>query len=481
MKGDDIILAGELFGTQWTQPDCVIKGITCDSRRIKPGYVFVCLKGHKDSGYRYIKEAEDLGAVAIIADSTINSKIPVLLSNNPREKMAEYAAKIYNRPDEKMSLIGVTGTNGKTTVTHLIRDVIRLNNMNAGLIGTNGCYFNYRKLDEDFTTSTTPESAELYKILNNMYELGAKSVVMEVSSHALELKRVHGMKYKTGAFTNLTQDHLDFHKSMEKYFIAKSRLFEMSERCVINTDNEYGKRLYEKYKNKAVSYGFSNALVSAKDIVYSEKGAEFTLLSDKKNERIFINIPGSFSVYNALCAYAVCKTEGIRDNVIFEAFAKTKGVSGRAERVECDADFSIIIDYAHSPDGLINIIKAVKAFTTGKVITLFGCGGNRDSSKRAVMGRISGELSDFTIITSDNPRFEDPIKIIRDIESGIYKITNEYAVVPDRFDAIEYALKMAKHGDTVLLLGKGHEDYIIRQDKKIHFDEREVVKQILQK
>ena len=474
-----IISASELFGTQWTKEDCVIRGITCNSQRIKPGYVFVCLEGEKDTGFRYIEDARNKGAAAILADSHVEVNIPVILCANPRRKMAELAKKIYQKPDEKMTMTGVTGTNGKTTVTHLIRDCLIEDNRAVGMIGTNGCYYNNTLLDESFTTSTTPESGELYKILDSIREQGAEYTVMEVSSHALSLDRVYSTCYDIAAFTNLTQDHLDFHKSMEKYYFSKEKLFEMSKQCVINTDDEYGRRLYEKYKNKSVSYGLSNADITAENIINTSLGSRFLLKYNGEAFKSFINIPGDFSVYNALCAYGVSRLLGIENDAILKALAKTKGVTGRVERVNLSTDFSVIIDYAHSPDGLSNIIKAAKGFTAGKVITLFGCGGDRDREKRAIMGEISGLLSDFTVITSDNPRYEDPIKIIRDIEKGIVKITNNYAIVPERYEAIEYAVNIAKPGDTVLLCGKGHENYIIKGSKKIHFDEREALLKIL--
>lgn len=479
MKGDGIILASELFGSSWPKEDCVIRGITCDSRRIKPGFVFVCIKGYKDSGYRYVKEAENSGAAAIIADSIISCSVPVMLFKNPREEMAKLAKKIYQKPDEALTLIGVTGTNGKTTVTHLVRDILNHAKQKVGVIGTNGCYFNQYLTDESFTTSTTPESCELWSILKNMHDLGAESVVMEVSSHALELDRVAGMEYEIGAFTNLTQDHLDFHKTMEEYFQAKRKLFCQSKRCVINTDDEYGKRLYDEFGAKAVSYGIKDADITASEIECAPKGVKFKITCDGKTTDAYINIPGRFSVYNAMCAFGICRQLGIDDEIILEALKDTKGVKGRVEKVETNTDYSVIIDYAHSPDGLINIIKTVKDFTKGRVITLFGCGGNRDEKKRPIMGRISGELSDFTVLTSDNPRMEDPVKIIKDIEKGICDITDNYVIIPKRFDAIKYALETAESGDTVLLAGKGHEDYIIDGNKKIHFDEREAVKQIL--
>ncbi len=469
------ILAGELFGTHWSGQNCRVSGITCDSRRIKPGYVFVCLSGERDNGYRYIKEAETRGAVAIIADRYVDSEIPVILCCNPRRKMAEYAKKIYSLPDEKMFMIGVTGTNGKTTVAHLLRDIFIKDSRKTAMIGTNGCYFNNYLTDESFTTSTTPESCELFGILKNMFEFGATDAIMEVSSHAMSLDRVFGINFDVSVFTNLTQDHLDYHKNMEAYFIEKEKLFKVSDRCVINTDDEYGKRLYEKYSKKAVSVGFNNQDIFASDVVYNANGAEF-YVNDGDKYRVNLHIPGRFSVYNALCAYGAAKVRGISSHIICDALGETKGVKGRAETVDLDCDFKAVIDYAHSPDSLQNIIKSLREVSKGRIITLFGCGGNRDKGKRYEMGKVSGELSDFTVITSDNPRCENPVKILKDIEKGIIDVTDKYTVIPNRFDAIGYAVKMAEKDDIILLAGKGHEDYIIENDKKIHFDEREVLK-----
>lgn len=472
------ILAGELFGDKWKGQNCLVKGITCDSRRIKEGYIFVCICGENDSGYRYIKEAEARGAVAIIADRIVEAQIPVILCHEPRKKMAEYAKKIYSFANEKMCMVGVTGTNGKTTVTHLLRDIFNKADIKTALIGTNGCYIDSILTDNDFTTSTTPEAPELWSILKNMHELGANTAVMEVSSHALSLDRVLGVEFDISVFTNLSKEHMDFHKNMKNYFAAKEKLFEVSKKCVINTDDEYGKKLYEKYKNKSVSVGFGDADIVASNIIYSSDGVEFSI---NNNHRVKLNILGEFSVYNALCAYAAAENLGISPKVICDALSETAGVCGRAEKINVNGDFSVVIDYAHSPDSLKNIINAMRKICFGRVITLFGCGGNRDKSKRYDMGKISGELSDYTIITSDNPRRENPIIILKDIEKGILDVTDNYIVIPNRFDAIGYALKMAQKGDIVLLAGKGHEDYIIEKNKKIHFDEREAIKYWTQK
>lgn len=470
------ILAGELFDVENIEKNCRIKGITCDSRRIRPGFVFVCLCGEYDSGYLHIREAEARGAVLIVADREIDSHIPVILSHNPRRKMAEYAKRIYSAADEKMHTIGVTGTNGKTSVTHLLRDILCEDGRKTAMVGTNGCYYNIHQTDDGFTTSTTPEAPELWSILKNMYELGAKNAVMEVSSHALALDRVYGMSFNIGAFTNLTQEHLDFHKNTESYFNAKKILMDMAERCVINTDDEYGKRLYAEFKSKSVSFGFENADITASEISYTSEKTEFYINDGKTKTKINLHIPGSFSVYNALCAYAAARLSGVGPEIIKSALEKTDGACGRAERLETGKDFNVVIDYAHTPDGLENIIKAIRPLCSGRIITLFGCGGNRDFRKRSEMGKISGRLSDFTVITSDNPRFENPDKILDDIERGIREVCDSYTVIKNRFEAIGYAMKYAEKDDYIILAGKGHEDYITENGRKTHFDEREAVK-----
>ncbi len=470
------ILARELFGDKWRGQDCLIKGIACDSRRIKEGYIFVCICGENDSGCRYIREAESRGAVAIIADRTVDARIPVFLCHNPRKKMAEYAKKIYSFGENNIYIVGVTGTNGKTTITHLIRDIFNEDNKKTALIGTNGCYLDDVLTDDSFTTSTTPEAPELWSILKSMHELGARNAVMEISSHALSMDRVLGMKFDVGVFSNLTMDHMDFHKNMENYFKAKEKLFEMSEMCAINTDDEYGKRLYEKYREKSISIGLRDAEIFASDIRNDNNTIEFYINDRNEKHYVKLNSLGEFSIYNALLAYGVTRNSGVRPDIICSALSKWKGVRGRAERIDINGEFDVIIDYAHSPDSLRNIIKAIRGVCKGRVITLFGCGGNRDESKRSEMGKISGKLSDYTIITSDNPRYENPVKILKDIEKGILEVTNRYIIIPNRFDAIGYALKTAQKGDIILLAGKGHEDYIIEKNKKIHFDEREAIK-----
>lgn len=474
--GVDSILASELFGRLWYGEDKEIKGITCNSQRIKNGYIFVCLKGEKDNGYKYVNDAVKNGAVAVIAQSFVHCVVPVILVDEPRIEMARLSKKIYECIDEKMSVVAVTGTNGKTSVSHIIRDVLNSLDINTALIGTNGVYYNNKYENESFTTQTTPEASELWKILKKMHEKGAKTALLEASSHALYSNRLYGLKVDVGIFTNLTSEHLDFHKDMESYKKAKEILLKMSRVCVINTDNRYGRELYEKYKNKSISIGLKDADVTAQDISYLENKTQFTINDNGEKMSAVVCQTGEFSVYNSLCAYAALKVLGINNQDIIKGFLCVKQVKGRAEILPLDTPYKVIIDYAHTPDGLKNIIRAVKNITKGRVITVFGCGGERDRSKRSIMGEISAEMSDFTVITSDNPRGEEPEKIIDDIVKGISKLTNNYVCITDRKDAIIYALNIARENDSVLLAGKGHENYIIENNAKIYFDEREIIK-----
>ena len=306
-----------------------------------------------------------------------------------------------------------------------------------------------------------------------MVDEGCTYGIMEVSSHSLDLYRVYGCKYKVGAFTNLTQDHLDFHGDMENYFLAKSKLFDMCDTGVINADDMYGARLCAK--DNCMSYGIKNGTLMAENIEYGDKGVKF----DCGDMKINLGIPGVFSVYNALTTIGICKACGISDEVIEKALNSAQGVKGRAEIVDCGKDFTLLIDYAHTPDGLENILESVKKFAKGRVVVVFGCGGDRDKTKRPKMGRVAGRIADFCIVTSDNPRSEEPDAIIRDILEGMNDAIAEYVVVENRRDAIEYAIKHARKDDVIVLAGKGHEDYQILKDKTIHFDEREVIRDIL--
>ena len=465
MKLNEILLSTDL--------DIEISGISYNSRLTKPGDVFVAITGFQTDGHKYAKNAVEKGAVCVVCEYEPEGvEVPCIKVENSRLALAEMACNFYGNPTSKLNLIGVTGTNGKTTVTYLVKNILEENGEKVGLMGTNKNMIG----DRDYHTErTTPESLEMQEFFAEMLKEGCTCAIMEVSSHSLELHRVAGCNYKVGAFTNLTQDHLDFHGDMENYFKAKSKLFAMCETGVVNCDDKYGARLCEGCECNTISYGIHCGDLVAKNIVFGDKGVAF----DCGNMKINLGIPGEFSVYNALTAIGICKALGVSDKVIEKALNGAEGVKGRAEIVDCGRDFTLLIDYAHTPDGLENILESVRNFAKGRVVVLFGCGGDRDKTKRPKMGRVAGRLADFCIVTSDNPRSEEPDAIIRDILDGMDDAMAEYVVIENRRDAIEYAIKHARRDDVIVLAGKGHEDYQILKDKTIHFDEREVIRDIL--
>lgn len=478
------MLFSDLIGKNWIDKngDIEITGIVYDSRAVSAGNVFVCVKGYNQDGHLYAKAAEEKGAAAIVAEDKVDVSIPVFYTNNSRRMLAKMAADFYHHPSEKFKLIGVTGTNGKTTITYLVKNILETAGKRVGVIGTNNNVIGDKVLLTQSNTPTTPNSLELQKLFAELVEERAEYVVMEVSSHALELDRVYGCKFDVGIFTNITQDHLDFHGTMENYLKAKAKLFDMADIGVINIDDKGGKKIVKDAKCECITVGINeNSMLKATDISVSSKGSGFKLEYDGKIYDMYIPIPGKFSVYNALNAIGAVLPLGIDMDTIKKGLAGVKGVTGRAEVVPVEREYTVIIDYAHTPDGLENIISTVKEFAENRVITLFGCGGDRDSTKRPIMGRIAGELSDYCIITSDNPRTENPSKIIDDIVEGIKTTDAEYTVIENRREAISFALKTAQQGDVIILAGKGQETYQIIGREKFHFDEREIVRECLNK
>ncbi len=467
MKLKDLLKSAEF--------DIDISGISYNSKETKPGDVFVAITGFKTDGHKYAKSAVENGAVCVVCERELEDvDVPCVVVENSRRTLAEMSCNFYGNPTSKLKLIGITGTNGKTTVTYLVKSILEANGEEVGLMGTNKNMIG----DKDYHAErTTPESLEIQRFFADMLKEGCTYGVMEVSSHSLDLYRVYGCDYNVGAFTNLTQDHLDFHGDMENYYLAKSKLFDMCETGVINTDDLYGARLVKDCKCNKICYGIDSGDIVAENIEYGDRGVKF----DCGNMKINLGIPGVFSVYNALTAIGICKACGISDEVIEGALNVAQGVKGRAEVVDCGRDFTLLIDYAHTPDGLENILESARNFAKGRVVVLFGCGGDRDKTKRPKMGKVAGRLADFCIVTSDNPRSEDPDAIIRDILDGMGEAMAEYVVVENRRDAIEYAIKHARKDDVIVLAGKGHEDYQILKDKTIHFDEREVIRDILSK
>lgn len=476
------MLCSELFEKKWLEnnDDIEITGIAYDSRSVIQGNVFVCIKGFESDGHIYAQKAVENGAAVIVAQDKIDVDVPVWYVENSRRYLAVLACKYYNNPSSEFKLIGVTGTNGKTTTTYLIKDILEKAGKRVGIIGTNQNVIGDKVLVTQSTTPTTPNSLELQQLFAEMAQSGAEVVVMEVSSHALELDRVYGCSFDVGVFTNLTRDHLDFHKTMENYLKAKEKLFDISKKGVVNYDDDYGKRIIEDKNCDFLKTGFDDACdLKVSDMHISASGDEFNVTYQNKTYHMHLSIPGKFSVYNAVSAIGAALQLGIDMDTVKEGIESAGGVLGRVEVVPTNTDYTVIIDYAHTPDGLENIIKTVKEFAKGRVITLFGCGGDRDTTKRRIMGEIAGRFSDYSIITSDNPRTEDPISIIAMIEEGIKDTGAEYTVIVDRRKAIDYALNFAMKDDIIILAGKGQETYQIIGKEKRDFDERVVVWQCL--
>ncbi|QEK11948.1 UDP-N-acetylmuramoyl-L-alanyl-D-glutamate--2,6-diaminopimelate ligase [Crassaminicella thermophila] len=463
--------------------DIDIEGIAYDSRKVKNNYVFVCIIGIKTDGHNYIDQAVKNGAKVLILEKNIApiEGVTIIKVENSRKALAIISSNFFKNPTKSMNIIGVTGTNGKTTTTHLIKNVLEKNDVNCGLIGT----ISYQILDKEYkANNTTPESLELQKLFQEMKDANVDTCAMEVSSHSLELDRVAGINYKIGVFTNLTADHMDFHKTIENYKNAKAKLFyQTSLANIINIDDKYGYEIADEIKKlntKLVTYGINKkAEVYAEDICIFSKGCSFTLVTPKFKGKLKITTPGMFSVYNALAAIAVCYVLGYNFDQIKKGIESVKGVSGRFETVENTGDVTIIVDYSHTPDALENALNTIKQFVEGKIITVFGCGGDRDKIKRPMMGETAGKLSDYCIITSDNPRSEQPDAIIKDIEVGIKKTNCKYKMIVDRKEAIREAIKVSESKDIILIAGKGHETYQIIGDKIIDFDDKKVAQEIL--
>ncbi len=446
-----------------------VNRIESDSRKVTEGCLFVCIKGYEADGHAYAEMAAQKGAAAILAQDEISVSCPVIYTENTRKAMASACHIFHGKPSEKFKLIGITGTNGKTTTTFLIKQILEAAGQKVGLIGTNQNMIGQKVLP---TARTTPDSFELQALFAQMAEEKVDTVVMEVSSHALYLDRVYGCDFDIGVFTNLTQDHLDFHKTMDAYADAKAILFDHCRQGVVNTDDGWAHKMLNG-SCSYTTYGVdSDADLKTTDIQLHARGVDFKI----GDVAFTLGIPGKFSVYNALSAIGAAQGMGLSLPFIKEALAKAKGVKGRAEVIDLGFDFTVLIDYAHTPDGVENILKTAKGFAKGDVIILLGCGGDRDNKKRPIMGEIATTLADFAIITSDNPRTEDPAKIIEDILAGVKG--DRYTVIQDRRAAISYALHNAKKDDVVILAGKGHEDYQIIGKEKRHFDETEILFEI---
>lgn len=467
----------------------LIKGVSHDSRTMEPGFLFVAVKGFKNDGHQYVRDAVEKGSPAVLVQKEVDVPPGVtrVLVENTRSALARVSANFYGQPSQRMRTVGVTGTNGKTTTTYLISSIYRWAGQKVGLVGTIANYIGERKLE---VSQTTPESSELQKLLGDMLGEGVNVAVIEVSSHALSLERVTGCEFDVGVFTNLTQDHLDFHRDMEDYLESKAILFKSigsgekkwPKFVVVNADDAFAGRIISSSRVPVLTYGQSpEADVRAVDIKISDQGCSFTVESSQGAQRINMKLTGLFNVYNTLAAFAVGLGEGYSPGLVARSLESVEGIPGRFELVDCGQDFTVVVDYAHTPDGLENILKAARSVSSGRLIAVFGCGGDRDRTKRPVMGRIAGKYSDLPIITSDNPRTEDPYMVIKDVEEGIRGVLEpgRYRVIPDRREAIKAAITEAGSGDLVIIAGKGHEDYQILSSGKIHFDDREEAKKVL--
>ena len=453
--------------------DREVNAVSNDSRNIKNGDVFVCICGANFDGHLYAKKAVENGAVAVICERDLGLCEQIIVSDT-HFAYSKMSANYYGNPSKKLKLIGITGTNGKTTTSKLVKGILTSVGKKVGLIGS----IQNEICDEVIhADKTTPDAMELEGLYAKMVDAGCEYCVMEVSSHALDQKRIGDSFYEVAIFTNLTQDHLDYHFTMENYFDAKCKLFNICNKAIINYDDEYGRKVIEKLNcpYSTISMETLSATFSAYDIKYYPDSVEYFFDYNGKKQKVEFKMPGIFSVKNSLTAIAVAVELGIDIEKAIKAINTAKGVKGRSEIIPTGRDFTVICDHAHTPDGLENILSALKKTTEGRLIALFGCGGDRDKLKRPLMAKSALKFADMLIITSDNPRTEDPEVIIDDILKGLEGETIPYEVIVNRKDAIFYALKNAKKGDTIVLAGKGHEDYQIIGTEKHHFDEREIV------
>lgn len=464
--------------------DIDICKITIDSRRAKRGTLFVCIQGFNTDGHNYIESAVRNGCDAVICERDVDNLpegVTAYRVDNSREVLAKMASKLYDEPSKKFNLIGVTGTNGKTSTTYFMEEVLKAYNHKTGVVGTVEIRIGNDRVEMNLATSTTPDTVELNELLSQMADKSVDDVIMEVSSHGLELKKVDCLDFDIGIFTNLTQDHLDFHGTMENYCRAKAKLFKMCKYGIINADDKWCDKIISEADCEITTFGIENECdIRAKNIEYLMDRVKFDVEIDGIDVNFELKVAGKFSVYNALGVIGAALAMGIPIDIIKKGIENIKGVPGRIQSIPNDKGFNVIVDYAHTPDGLENILNAVKVFTKGNIITVFGCGGDRDRTKRPIMGEIAAKLSNYCVVTSDNPRSEEPIDILKDIEAGVKPLTDKYELISDRREGIYKAVRLAKPGDTVVIAGKGHEDYEIFKDKTIHFDDVEVASEALE-
>ena len=472
------LLEGMEVISQTISPDTEITHVCVDSRATQKGSLFVAVPGNRCDGGHYARQAVDRGAVCVVCQSELPPDLPWVKVRDARLALSQLACRWYGHPSRQLTMLGVTGTNGKTTVTYLLRHILQRTGMKTGLIGTVQNIVGEQTLSAQ---RTTPDALQIQQLLSAMTKNGCSHAVMDVSSHALDQHRAEGIEFAVGIFTNLTEDHLDYHGTMGCYCDAKAKLFQMSRMGVCNADDPWTERLLAGASCPSVYYGIYNpAEVWAEDIFLHSRSVDFTVCTARTRTPVHLGVPGRFSVYNALGAIAACGELGIPPEECAAALATFPGVAGRMEVVPTPGKpYTLLIDYAHTPDALENVLKTVRGFAQNRVIAVFGCGGDREREKRPLMGHIAGKLADLTIITSDNPRTEEPMAIIRDILPGIAGAEDKYIVEPDRRGAIALAMGRAAAGDVIVLCGKGHETYQEIGDKTIPMDEREIVRSLL--
>ncbi|BCZ47659.1 UDP-N-acetylmuramoyl-L-alanyl-D-glutamate--2,6-diaminopimelate ligase 2 [Clostridium gelidum] len=460
-----------------------ITSICYDSRKVKKNSIFICINGNRVNGHDFISEAIKNGAIAIVVEEEISIKseyISLIKVENAKLALSSMSNLFYKEPSKEIELVGVTGTNGKTTVIHYIKDVLEAYGKITGIIGTLGYELKDKEISIEKINPTTPESLELQAVLREFIDKDAKNAVMEVTSSALAKHRVDFCNFNIGVFTNLSQDHLEEHGTMENYKNEKIKLFRKCSLGIINFDDKIAEEIIEKSTCKILTYGIrEEADIRATEIQYKNDSVRFNVAFKGISKEVKVNIPGKFTVYNVLATIGACYGLGLDINEILKLVSNIKHVPGRLEMVKNNLNKNVIVDYAHTPDALEKLLMMARDITDGKLITVFGCGGDRDKTKRKIMGMAAGILSDYCIITSDNPRTEDPIRIIEEIEDGMENIDSKYEKIADRRKAIEKALKLLNDDDLLLIAGKGHEDYQIIGTTKIHFDDREVVREIL--
>ncbi|MFO7887452.1 MAG: UDP-N-acetylmuramoyl-L-alanyl-D-glutamate--2,6-diaminopimelate ligase [Eubacteriales bacterium] len=465
--------------------DIDISNVTNDSREVDGKTIFVAIKGFKKDGHDYIKDAINKGARVILCEKEefLKENALVFIIENPRKLLSKISNLVYREPSKKLNLVGVTGTNGKTSITYILDYIFKENNYKTGVIGTMGALIDGEK---HLLNNTTPESNQLHRLMNEMVDKEIKDCFIEVSSHSTILNRVDDISFAFGIFTNLTKDHLDFHKTMEDYYQAKKAFFYRVDKAIINIDDKYGSRLYKELKKDnidVISYSLnemSDYKANIKDT--SINGTCFDVVIQNKNYEFKINTPGKFSVYNTLSCIIVANLSGIKIEEIKKTLGSFKGVIGRFEVIKTNLDCTIILDFAHTPDGLEKIMETIDQVAKGRKIVMFGAGGERDVSRRSLMGEVAGRYCDVCYLTSDNPRYEEPESICEEIAEGVKKYHNNYKIIVDRGEAINYIIENYQKNDIILLAGKSTEPYQAVEDKKIPYDERDItMKAIIKK